>query len=382
MKLLLLFFFWSLWYINFSTRTILSPLLPLIEDELSIDHGLAGSIFAFMSVGYTASLLLSGALSSRIGYKRSMAVGLTVLSLSLFGLHYAPGYKSLAVTCLFIGLGAGVYLPCVIPLLTAAFDRNHWGKVIAFHDTAASLSILSVPLLVVFGLQFLQWRSLFSVLGIATLLGLLCFFILSPDVPLAERNSTGLLCIIRRRDFWIMSILWIFAAACTLGIYNMIPLFLVKGNQIPLQTANTILGLSRTGGFVAVMLAGFLADKFGVKKVLFSVLLITGLSTAALAFAPPFAPLITILIIQATVSPAFFPVALAAISRMTGFTERSTFTGATSAVGAVFGLGLTPAALGAIADVWNFNVGFLLFGLLTCLSCLLLKGISWGEVSA
>ncbi len=382
MKLLFLFFFWSLWYINFSSRTILSPILPLIEDALSIDHGLAGSLFSFMSIGYTASLLLSSVLSSRIGYKRSIAVGLTVLSLSLFGVHYAPGYQSLAIISFLIGLGAGVYLPCAIPLLTDTFDRNNWGKVIAFHDTAASLSILSVPLFVAFALQFLQWRSLFSVLGTAALLGLICLLFLAPDVKSAERKSTGLLFIIRRRDFWIMSTLWIFASACTIGIYNIIPLFLVKGNQIPLKTANTILGLSRIGGFFVAMLAGFLADRFGVKKVLFLVLLITGLSTAALALAPPLTPLITILIIQATISTSFFPVALLAISRMTDSNELSAFMGATAAIGAVFGSGLTPAALGAMADAWNFNVGFLILGLLTSLSCLLLKGISSSGVSA
>lgn len=74
MKILLLLLFWSLWFLNFSTRTVISPLLPIIEDELTITHALAGSIFSFLSVGYTIALLLSGFLSPRVGYKRSKEV--------------------------------------------------------------------------------------------------------------------------------------------------------------------------------------------------------------------------------------------------------------------------------------------------------------------
>jgi MFS family permease len=123
------------------------------------------------------------------------------------------------------------------------------------------------------------------------------------------------------------------------------------------------------------ILAGFMADRVGVKKILFSLLLITGLSTTALALAPPVTPLIIVLIIEATISTGFFPVALVAISKLTQITERSAFMGATIAVGVVFGLGLTPVALGAVADKWNFDVGFLALGLLTVASSVLLKGI-------
>jgi len=375
MKLLLLFLFWSLWYINFSTRTIFSPLLPLIQDQLAIDNVLAGSLFTFLSVGYSVSLLVSGLLSSRIGYKRSITIGFALLSISLFCLHYADGYVSFAVLAMFIGLSTGIYLPCAIPLLTAAFDRSHWGRAVALHDTAASLSILSVPLLVAFALHFIQWRDVFLILGIISSAAVISFLAFCPDPPPPEKSTTGFRHIILRRDFWIITALWVFAAANGIGLYNIIPLFLVKGNHMPLHTADTVFGLSRIGGFMVSILAGVLVDRVGVKKILFSLLLITGLSTTALALAPPFTPLIIVLIIQATVSTGFFPVALVTISKLTQANERSAFTGATVAVGVAFGLGLTPVALGAVADKWSFGAGFLALGLLTAASSALLKGI-------
>jgi len=42
------------------------------------------------------------------------------------------------------------------------------------------------------------------------------------------------------------------------------------------------------------------------------------------------------------------------------------------------GLGFTPFALGAIADIWNFQYGILFLGIVTAMSCILLRGI--GEI--
>jgi NNP family nitrate/nitrite transporter-like MFS transporter len=378
MKIFLLLLFWSLWFLNFSTRTIISPLLPIIEDEFAISHAMAGSIFSFLSLGYTITLLLSGFLSPRIGYKRSIVLGFTILITAVFCLKYARSYPSFAVATLFVGLGAGIYLPSVMPLLTAIFARDNWGKAIAFHETAASFSILSIPLLAVVALRFFHWRALFNILSMACLVVIIFFCIFSPDPRPKKEKRARLSRILIRKDFWIVAILWIFAASNSLGLYNLIPLFLVKEKGISIEMANTIFGISRTGGFIIVILAGFLVDRYGAKKILFLLLLTTGLTTVGLALAQTVPHLVVMLILQATVCSGFFPVALVAISKITSFNERSIFTGTTIAIGVIVGLGLTPFVLGAIADVWNFQYGILFLGVVTALSCMLLKGV--GEI--
>ncbi len=375
MKIFFLLLFWSLWYVNFSARTVISPLLPIIEDEFAISHAVAGSIFSFLSVGYTITLLLSGVLSPRIGYKRSIALGLLILMTSLFFLRYTTTYASLAVASLFIGLGAGIYLPSAIPLITAVFGREHWGKAIAFHETAASFSVFSIPLLTAIALRFLNWRTIFFILSAACLIVCTFFCIFSPDPSPQKGKRVQFSSVLRRRDFWIMAILWVFAASCALGLYNVIPLFLVKENGMSLETANTIFGFSRIGGFFVAITAGFLVDRYRAKKILFLVILFTGLSTMSLALAQTIPFLVVMLFVQATIYPAFFPVALVAMSRLTDFNERSIFTGTTIAIGVIFGMGLTPVILGAVADVWNFKVGIFFLGALTTVSCISLKGI-------
>ncbi len=375
MKIFFHLLFWSLWYVNFSYRTVISPLLPIIEDEFAISHAVAGSIFSFLSVGYTITLLLSGVLSPRIGYKRSIILGFLILMTSQFFLRYSTTYTSLAVASLFIGLGAGIYLPSAIPLITAVFGRNHWGKAIAFHETAASFSVFSIPLLTAIALRFLNWRTIFFILSAAGLIVCVFFFIFSPDPSPQKGKRVRFSSVLYRRDFWVMSILWVFTSSCALGLYNVIPLFLVKENGMHLETANTIFGFSRIGGFFVAITSGFLVDRYGAKKILFLVILFTGLSTMGLALARTIPFLVVMLFVQATIYPAFFPVALVAISSLTDFNERSIFTGTTIAIGVIFGMGLTPVILGAVADVWNFKVGIFALGALTTVSCISLKGV-------
>lgn len=375
MNLFLLLIFWSLWFVNFSSRTILSPLLPVIEDDLMISHALAGSIFSFMSAGYTISLLISGFLSPRIGYKRSIISGLVVLMVSVFIWQYATTYISIITASLMIGLGAGIYLPSAIPLITSTFRHHNWGKAIAFHETAASFSIFSIPILTTLGLRLFYWKTLFLILSTVILLAAIPFSIFSPDPRPHKGAKVSLSQVLSRKDFWVIAVLWIFAASNGLGLYNIIPLFLVKENGMQLEIANSVFGISRIGGFFVAIISGFLVDRFGVKKILLIILLTTALSTIGLSLAPSIPILVAMLFIQATVSTGFFPITLVAISKITTINERSIFTGMTIAIGVIFGLGLCPFILGTVADLWNFQIGIFVLGVLTSLSCLLIRKI-------
>jgi NNP family nitrate/nitrite transporter-like MFS transporter len=373
MTLLLLLVFWLLWFLNFSSRAMLSPLLPIFERDLNINHALAGSVFFFLSVGYTLSLLMSGWLTFRIGFKRSIILGVSVMAGAIFCLSFATSYLQLSSFALMIGLGAGVYLPSAIPILTHTIKPEKWGKAIAFHDTAASFSILAIPLLTALVLRFLQWTALMFALGGGCLAAVVVFSILSPDIRHKIEPASGFLNVLKRRDFWAMGILWSFAGGSNLGLYNIIPLFLVTEKGMDLETANTVFGFSRSGALLLSFLAGFLADRYGTKRVLLFSLLATGACTVGVALAHSFRILVTILFMQGTFCTMFFPVGLVAISKVTEFNERSLFTGITVAFGVIFGAGITPFLLGAVADVWSFHMGILFQGLLTIFSSFFLR---------
>ncbi len=351
----------------------LSPLLPLIEDELAITHALAGSLFLYLYVGFTISVSMSGWISKYIGYKRSIIYSFLALVVVLICLRYAKTYHDFSTCSFFIGLATGIYYPCAISLITSIFSRDNWGKAISFHETAASSGLFVIPILVAFSLRFYHWKSFFVILSGACLMVIILFYVFAPDPrPQRERRSNYSL-VLRRKDFWIVTIIWTISAMATAGIFSVIPLFLVKEKGIQLELANTIFGFSRIGGLLATILVGFVLDRYAVKKILFIILFITGLSTIGMALAQVFWLLVGMLIIQATVSIAFFPSAIIAISKITRFEERSTFMGLILTISAICGVGFTPVALGLVADRWNFQIGILVLGVLTTVSCVLIR---------
>jgi NNP family nitrate/nitrite transporter-like MFS transporter len=373
MKLLLLVLFWALWYLNFSSRTILAPLLPLIEDALSINHAMAGGFFFAFSVGYTIALLGSGLTALRIGYKKSILLSFIILVLCYSALGLATSYRLFMTIMFFMGISSGFYLPCAIPLITAAFPRAHWGKAISVHETAAGFSILSLPFLTVLALRFIQWRTIFWVLAAACLA--IIFFLMAflPDPRPLREQKDRLSVVLRRKEFWIIGALWVSCAMASIGIFNIVPLFLVKERGIAMDLANTIFGFSRAGGFVGQIAIGFILDRFAIKKLLYFLTLASGLTTIGLALSQAYWLLVGMLFLQATFSVVFFPVGLMAIARVTRQSERSLFTGALMSFSSIIGLGLSSVMLGAVADVWSFQIGILALGILITLSCLTYK---------
>jgi NNP family nitrate/nitrite transporter-like MFS transporter len=374
MKLLPLFIFWSLWFLNFSTRSAFSPILPLVEDSLSLSHGEAGGLFTSYSIGYSVTLFVTGRFGSVWGYKRTVVFGFMCIGLVFIALQWAESYSTFHILFLLLGVASGTYLPSILPILTETYDYRHWGKVIGLHESAASFSIFAIPVLVAFGLHFLSWRRLLLVLGIASLLLPIYFWKVSVEPKKeASRQESHTIDLFKKRPVWIMGLLWIFATASCLGIYSILPLYLIKERGIDLYLANTLFGISRVGGIFVSISMGFLTDRYGYQTMLKWSLLMTGLTTISLSLSSTLPLILITLILQATLSLAFFPVGLAAISKLTSLSERSMAIGVIISIGVIFGMGGTPLLLGVIADHLNFHVGILWLGILTSLSSLTVR---------
>ncbi len=287
MKLMPLFIFWSLWFLNFSIRTIFSPILPLIEDSLSISHGQAGGLFTSLAIGFSITLFLTGRFALDLGYKRMVGIGIFCTSLVLTGFHWAESYRVLHLLFFFLGLSSGTYLPTIFPILTQTYEPKHWAKAVGIHETAPSLSIFFIPILAPIALQYFHWKSLLLVLGILPLLFLIPFWKVSVE-PMHDRTDerSPFLDIFRNKVVWIIGLLWVFSAASSLGVYSILPLYLIKERGMEFGFANRLLGISRVAGVMVPLTIGFLVDRYGFRGLLRWSIFATGLSTMALPSHP------------------------------------------------------------------------------------------------
>ncbi|NLD36244.1 MAG: MFS transporter [Desulfatiglans sp.] len=371
MKIFLLLLFWTLWYVNFIAKSITSPLMPLIEDEFAITHAMAGVLFFCFWIGNTISVFYAGFMSLKIGYKRSILVSFYGMTIAFIIMRFATSYVSFASIAFLLGLASGIYLPCGIPLITAVFSRDNWGKAISVHETAAGFGMLTVPFMVTMIISVMNWKNIFLIMSAACLILGVILHVTSPDPRPEKIEKGGMMEIVKSKDFWIMTALWSSCAVASMGIFNVIPLFLVKERGIPIETANTIFGISRIGGFIAMISVGFIIDRFNLKKLLFVLLFAAGITTIAIAVISAPWLLSSVLFLQATFSVVFFPAGLVAISRLTTLSERSVFTGILMSMSGIIGPGLSPIVLGAIADRWSFQAGILGTGVIIVAACML-----------
>ncbi|OPY76554.1 MAG: putative transporter [Syntrophorhabdus sp. PtaU1.Bin050] len=355
-------FFWFLWFMNFNVRTIFSPIMPLLEDEFSVNHARAGGVFIFQSVGYGLSLFFSGFFCGRIGYRRSIIMSLITSSVLCFSISFIREFPLLYLLSLIFGMSTGVYLPSAIPLITEYFSEKTWGKSIAIHDSAASISIFSAPFIALSFLQFVQWRGILAVFGGIFALAALALYFVSDELKMPGARKVVIGDLIRTRALWIMAILWIFAAGANLGVYFIVPLYLTKELSLPIEYANAVFGISRLGGVAVAISVGFLVDRFSLRKIMCLILLATGILTIFVAEGSVrFIGLF--LFLQASFVTGFFPVGLVCISRMFGRETRGMATGLILTVGVTFGWGIIPYLLGLSGDSLSFRFGILFLGL-------------------
>lgn len=365
--LLVLLFLSTLWFLNFAGRTILSPVLPIIEDEFLISHGKASSIFIFLSAGYAVSIFCSGLLSGMYGYKKSIVVSLLVTAFMFFLMPFVKTFSVLYALAFVIGLATGIYIPAVIPLITTYYDERIWSRAIAIHDSAASLGVFAAPLIAVFLLRFLEWRWVLGVMGFVFFGAAIIVSLIFEEIRVPGLTKAVLGKFIRSGPLWLLSIIWVFAASTSIGVYYVTPLFLTKELNLEIGYANTIFGLSRLGGFAVAISSGFLVARYSIRMIMMSILIISGASTVFVALADTH--LIGVaLFLQASFIYGFFPAGLIAISRIFPAPVRSLATGFIFGLGVFVGWGITPYLLGLSGDHVSFRFGICALGVAVILS--------------
>jgi hypothetical protein len=65
--------------------------------------------------------------------KKYIMLGISLLAGAMFCLTFATTYIGRSSFALMMGLGAGIYLPNAIPILTRTTHPEKWGKAIALH---------------------------------------------------------------------------------------------------------------------------------------------------------------------------------------------------------------------------------------------------------
>jgi NNP family nitrate/nitrite transporter-like MFS transporter len=359
------FFLAGLFFLNFASRIILSPLLPTIEKELAISHSQAGFFFFLSSGGYLVGLLSSGVLTSRSSHRLAISASLAGVGIALLTIAAATSLWLIDCGLMVLGFAAGFYLPSAIATITSLVDKRHWGKAIAIHELAPNLAFFATPFLAEIFLHWSSWRMGLGLLGVLSLVGSLSFGRLGRggDFPGESPGSNAFAVLARTPAFWLMMVLFGVGVSSTIGVYAMLPLYLVSQRNFDQSTANTLVAFSRSHGPMLGLLGGWASDKLGAKGTIIISLIFTGITTLLLGTLSGRA-LGAAVLVQPLVAVWFFPAAFAAIAMITPPSARNLAVAFSVPVGYIIGGGAIPTFIGIMGDAGSFATGFVVTGLL------------------
>jgi NNP family nitrate/nitrite transporter-like MFS transporter len=353
----------SIFFINFVARISISPLTPEIEASLHLTHLQAGSLFLVISTGYFTGLLGAGWMVARVVHRRAVFVSSLVLAIAMIGTVFSQTLVSLRVLLFLVGIASGIYLPSGIAIISELIESRHLGKAYAIHELAPNLALVAAPLLAEAVMIWFSWRAVPVLIGAVMLAAAFGFahFGRGGDFKGNPPGIAAFQDFFIDPAFWIMTILFALGISSTLGVYTMLPLFLVTEHGLDREVANTVVALSRISGLFMALAGGWASDRFGPRKVLVIVFLLTGSATILMGAAPNRWVLAAVFF-QPLLAVCFFPAGFAALSRIGPTGSRNLAVSLAIPIAFLLGGGAVPSLIGLLGDTVSFSAGIMLVG--------------------
>ncbi len=379
-QLLLIGLLTTIFFVNFLARVALAPLLPVIEADLGLDHTGAGSFFMMVASGYSVGLFLSGYISARLTFRQTIALAAVAIGCAFLLVAASRTLWAIRIGLILAGIPAGIYLPAGITTITASVSPANWGKAIAIHELAPSLAYLTAPLIIEGLLLLFPWQGVLALIGgISFVLGVSFLRLGQGGDSKGEPPTPGNLRLLAGKPaFWIMVVLFSLAISSSMGVYNMITLYLVTERGIDRSLANTLVSLSRLPVLAVALVSGWVSDRFGTKPTLAAALLFSGLMTILLGTLPD-RWAILMLFLQPVMTICFFPAGFTVLSQIVPKSARNLSVSLTVLIAYLIGGGLVPTALGIFGDAGAFSLAFAVIGTCILLSSLLVPGLKIRE---
>jgi len=366
-------FLTTVFFVNFLSRIVLAPLMPLIERDLGLGYAGAGSFFLVIASGYAAGLFGSGFFSAWLTHRKTIALAAVSGGCAFCMLSIVHSLWMMVMALLLLGVATGIYLPSGITTITSSVSMENWGKMIGFHELAPAIGYIVAPLLVEVLLNVCSWKAIIALIGIIGIVLGILFLRIAPAGNLRGEAPTlsSIKELLSGPSFWIITTLFGLAIGSSVGIYSMMPLYLVSKGEMTRGAANTLVGFSRIPVIFMALAAGWISDRIGPKLTIIGALLFNGLTTVLLGILTE-SWLTLAVFLQPMLTICFFPAGFTFLSRIVPPRARNLSVAMTTVIAYLIGAGVIPTLLGVFGDMNHFGLAFILVGSLIFFSAFLM----------
>ena len=368
-----------LFYLHVVVRMVIGPLLPAIEQELSITHAAAAGLLLLGTMGFSGLMLASSLMTSRITHRTTLAIATVLNAIGTLLVAVAPSLPVLQAAALLQGAGAGLYFPSSYASIVAVAGSAREGRALSMHETAPAIAFLSAPLIVQ-ALSGLSWRWSLAVPGAAMVLVILMLLGKGEVGRFRGRAPSfrGVTLLVWRPLFLVAALLMIAMAVAGNGSYQLLPLYLVSDHGWSMERVNLVIAASRITGVGLVLVAGLLIDRLGARVVLAAATSSVAAMTVAIGVLEGRA-LTAAVLLQPLLQQGFWPAALVAVGQLAPPRLRPMIISLTVPVVGLVGTGILPALWGVLADAGRFDLGFIIAGVFLAVVAILALAVGVGR---
>lgn len=266
-----------------ASETFISPLFPLIRDDLDLAVSDQAALIAVLTVCIGVANVAGGWVGSRWSDRLAVRLAAALLSVGAATSGAASGISLLFLGQALIGLGSGLFFGPGLALIGRMYVKTR-GRAIASYGLAYSIGLALAAFSSNVGVEL--WRTVFFVT--AVLSG--AFAVVTPHLVEAEAGAPG--------GFFDAAIRYLktpmYQTAVMTGVaagtthYVIIGLtpehFVGRGAQLALVTG--LVGAGRIASIGGKYLSGWSVDRIGGQRTAV-ILLLTGVGFGALVLLPP-----------------------------------------------------------------------------------------------
>jgi MFS family permease len=270
--------------------SLAAVLMPEIKIGLSLSATQLGTLASLQQFSGWFSTMTSGYLGDRFTHKTAMMLGISIglTGVSYFILGIADSYTLLLLAMLLVGIGPSLFHPPALGALSRRFpDRRAFA--ISMHGTGGSLGEVLGPLIAAGLLVFLTYQG---VLQISVVPALIAAFVLWRLLKNEEGHSHGgpssfheylgsFAKLMAQRALLLVCLVTALRSVGQASTTTFLPVYLREDLGFSAGLVALYISLAQVVGIGSQPLMGFLADRFGHKRVLVPALTLFALSSCS-----------------------------------------------------------------------------------------------------
>lgn len=266
---------WVLVFVSGCQTLIIAPILPQISDQIAVSESLLGTLITAYAVSVGVFALITGPISDRVGRRRILLVGNTIMAVALILHWFVWDFTSLFGVRGLAGIAGGILNGASIAYVGDYFPREQrgWANGWLFTGMAAG-QIAGIPLGTLVAERF-GFRFPFLVFGLllAVALLLLWLYVPQPDVERSDQLTlrsalAGYTTLLGRRDVVAAVVIFVIMFGGNSLYITYLPTWLKTTLGAGGGAIATMFFFGGLGSILAGPPAGTLSDRIGRTRII------------------------------------------------------------------------------------------------------------------